>query len=883
VKNDQEPGKPMKRLSIKTIISVIAGVATIMTVIYITYLSHRKFEETVISQTQQELLTIGKATALGLEDFVAERFKALKTVSRNPLFQKAVYEKRACDIPETTFCPLRNLYEVNDQVTDALTLLDANGIMLHREPFIADRVGMDHTDKPGVAYVMREQKPHVSEVFYNNLGKLAISISEPIFYNEAFAGIVRWMIEIGTIGGHFVEPIKVGEKGYAWMFDDRNVVLSHPRKDFVGMSVLAVIRNMHRERGEVFDESRVEEHIREEHDYLNRVKAEEESSGIFVNCVTDENDIVGLKRVSLDEATFDLIITLPYSEIVGPVRLHARNIFGLACLVILLLSAAGLGFLRSEKRKTELETETKYLKQIANGAEALQQSEERFRQMAENINEVFWMSEPKSSKILYVSPAYESIWQSPVEALYEDPRKWMEYIHKDDLEIVISNWKEQIKGHPTYEEFRIILPDGSIRWIANQAYPIENDKGQVTRVTGVAGDITDRKQAVKERMKVEAQLQEVQRMEAIATLAGGIAHEFNNALVGVSGNIELLDMDLPDDEKMDRYVGQMKDSTRRMANLTDQLLAYARGGKYQPKAISLNSFVEGTLPLLRHSIDPAIRVETDLPRDVSHIEADLTQMQMVLSALLSNSAEAMEGEGRIRIITRDEKIEKEIAKTESDLKPGSYVSLTIQDDGRGMDEETISRVFDPFFTTKFQGRGMGMAAAYGIIKNHGGAISVDSELGKGTAVRIYLPAVAVHVEHEKETKTEVAAGTGTILVIEDEDVVIDVISRMLEMLGYRMLLAKSGKAAVDIARGYDGDIDLAILDIVLPDMGGKQVYPLVMEARPSLKVIVCSGYAVDGPAQEILNAGAQDFIQKPFSFETLSEKLKEVLRGQIHH
>ncbi len=869
-----------KRLYKKVAITAIAGVATMITVIYIAYLSHSKFKKNVTSQTQHELLAIGKAIALGLEDFIAEHSKALKIVSGNPLFQKEVYEKRTCDSPETIFCPIRNLYEVYNESTDALTLLDANGVMLYREPFIADKIGIDHSNKPGVACILREHKSCISEVFYNYFGNLAISISEPIFYKDKFAGIVRWMIETNTIAKRFVEPVKIGKKGYIWMFDDRNTILTHMRKDFIGMSVLDAVRKIHKERGDVFDESRAKEHIREKHDYLNRVKDEMEGCGIYVNCVTYENDIVAFKKVLAGNVTFNLIISLPYSEIIGPIQKHGRETFGLAGLVVLLLGTGGLVLFRSEKRKTKLETEARYLKEIANGADALRQSQERFRQMAANINEVFWMSEPKSSKMLYVSPAYEDIWQRTVKILYEDPKKWVEYIHKDDLEIVMANWQEQVKGHSTYEEFRIILPDGSIRWIANHAYPILNDKGQVTRVTGVARDITDRKQAVEQKLKIEVQFQEVRRMETIANLAGGIAHEFNNALVGVSGNIELLQMDLPDDEKIDRYIGRMKDSAHRMANLTDQLLAYSRGGKYQPKTISLNDFAEDTLSLIKHSIDPAIRVETDLPRDISHVEADLTQMQMVLSAILHNSAEAMKGEGRIRIITRDEKIEEEIAKTDPDLKPGHYVSLTIKDDGKGMDEETISRVFDPFFTTKFQGRGMGMAAVYGIIKNHGGWISIGSELGKGTVVRIYLPAVAVQAEPAKETKSELTTCTGTLLVIEDEDVVIDVIGPMLERLGYSILVAKTGTEAIEIARTFDGDIDLAILDIVLPDMGGKEVYPLIMEARPDMKVIVCSGYSLDGPGQEILDAGAQAFIQKPFSLKTLSEKLKEVLGGQ---
>jgi len=390
-------------------------------------------------------------------------------------------------------------------------------------------------------------------------------------------------------------------------------------------------------------------------------------------------------------------------------------------------------------------------------------------------------------------------------------------------------------------------------------------------------DITRQKEAEEDRRNLEAHAQQAHKTEAIASLAGGIAHEFNNALVGISGNVELLQMDLPDDENIVKYIKQMRHSTRRMAGLTNQLLAYARGGRYHARAMPLNDFVEDALSFIQHTIDPAIRVETDLPDGISDVEIDLTQMQMVLSAVLTNASEAMEGKGRIRIITRNVKIDEGTAKTNPDFKPGTYACLTTEDEGEGMDEDTRSRVFDPFFTTKFPGRGLGMAAASGIIRNHGGLILLDSELGKGTVVRIYLPAVQAQVEQPEEAKPGVTTGNETILVIEDDDDVIDVIRTTLERLGYRVLVAKTGTEAAEIARSFDGEIDLAILDIVLPDMLGNRVYPLIMEARPNLKVIVCSGYAVNGPGQEVLDAGAQDFVQKPFLLETLSEKVKKAL------
>ena len=309
------------------------------------------------------------------------------------------------------------------------------------------------------------------------------------------------------------------------------------------------------------------------------------------------------------------------------------------------------------------------------------------------------------------------------------------------------------------------------------AVPVKNETGDIVNIIQISRNVTDHKQAEEEKERLEAQLQQTQKMEAIATLAGGVAHEFNNALTGIMGNIELLKMDLPEDERRDKYFGAMKGSGHRMSRLTDQLLAYAQGGKYQPRDLKLDDFVIQTLPILQHDLSPTVRVETHFPKDISYIKADYAQMQMVLSA-----------------------------------------------------------------------------------------ISAESKAQGAKAV--------------KQPELELAIGEGTILMIEDEDVVIEVTQAMLEMLGYRVMVGKTGKDAIHITETFDGQIDLALLDIKLPDMEGGKVYPLIMKARPNLKVIVFSGYPIEGPARKILDAGAQDFIQKPFSIATLSEKFKEVLEGK---
>lgn len=252
--------------SIKAVISTIVGIAIIIVIIYVAYLSNERFEKTVVSQTQHKLLAIVRVVAKGLNEFIIYHQESLKILSNDPLIKEQIYNKVKWKKEEygEKFCQIENLYEVYSKHVSALIIIDANGKLLDRDPFWKDnknRLGSDYSDKPGVAYVLREHKPYISKVFYNNLGNLAVSILEPIFYKDEFAGIVRWVIETDRISKRFIEPVKIGEKGFVWMFDDKNIVISHPRKDFIGITVLDVVRKMHKKKDQVFDESRIEEHI----------------------------------------------------------------------------------------------------------------------------------------------------------------------------------------------------------------------------------------------------------------------------------------------------------------------------------------------------------------------------------------------------------------------------------------------------------------------------------------------------------------------------------------------------------------------------------------------------------------------------------------------
>jgi PAS domain S-box-containing protein len=364
--------------------------------------------------------------------------------------------------------------------------------------------------------------------------------------------------------------------------------------------------------------------------------------------------------------------------------------------------------------------------------DALRESERRFRETTDLLPTIICET-GIDMRLTYMNGAgLNSLGYSQTDI--ELGIKLIDLIHPDDKAKLAQHTDEILQGRDLVaNEYGMLRKDGSGIAVFVNLAPIHKEG----RIVGIRASIAD----INELKNLQARLLEAQKMEAIATLAGGIAHEFNNALGAIYPNIDMLKMKFPDNREMNKYVKPMYSSARRMARLTSQMLAYARGGKYLPQNISLSSFVRETLPLIKHTIAPSIHVEKDLQDGVPNVEADLTQLQMVLLAVVVNASEAIEGKGYIRIISRSEEITEEFAKHHPDLKPGSYVCLRIEDNGSGMAEETRKKVFEPFFTTKFQGRGLGMAAVYGIVKNHDGFVSVDSELRKGTVVRIYLPTV----------------------------------------------------------------------------------------------------------------------------------------------
>ena len=499
--------------------------------------------------------------------------------------------------------------------------------------------------------------------------------------------------------------------------------------------------------------------------------------------------------------------------------------------------------------------------------EALRESEEKYRSLVERAND--GIAIVQDTLIKYINPRLAEIAGYTVAEMTGTP--FTDYIYPDELPTVVDYYNRRMAGEkvPSTYETALRHRNGSRREVEVNT-SIITYQGKPAAF-GIIRDLT-------ERNRLEAQLHQAQKLEAMGTLAGGIAHNYNNLLMAIMGNasVMLLETD-PTDPNYAR-LKSIEKSVQNGSQLTSQLLGYARKRGYEVRPVSLNQLVKETSDTFEMT-KKEIRVHRELAQDLFGIKADQEQIEQALLNLYVNAADAMPGGGDLFLKTLNT-THKDMRNKPYKVTPGNYVLLTVRDTGVGMDKKTIERVFDPFFTTKAigMGTGLGLASVYGIIKFHGGYIDVESQEGHGTTFNIYLPASEKKViMGEREKAAEVLMGTGTILLVDDEDIVLDACERMLNALGYEVLLARSGKEAIELYKANKDKVDLVLLDMVMPEMGGGETYDQMKEINPTIKVLLSSGYSIDGQATDILDRGCNAFIQKPFSMSDLSQKIRAVL------
>jgi PAS domain S-box-containing protein len=516
------------------------------------------------------------------------------------------------------------------------------------------------------------------------------------------------------------------------------------------------------------------------------------------------------------------------------------------------------------------------------------ESESKFKQLAENIPEIFWLSSPDWQEILYISPAYEKIWGKSCESLYREPKSWMESIHDSDINQIKNQipvqWSAPLRPH-VFPEYRIVQPDGTIRWIFTRVFPVVDEKGDIIRIAGLFADISELKKAEKEKNELSQHLAQAQKMESIGTLASGIAHDFNNILFPILGYSEMLITETPDsDKKTHDKLKRIFSSAIRAKELVQQILAFSRQETAEHISMKVQPILKEVVKLLEATIPKHVEIKYHIDPECGAIKADATQIHQIIMNLTTNAWHAMQSEGgRLNIVLEEIRIDDHHNKT-TEIKPGNYLCLSVSDTGIGMSEQLMGKIFDPFFTTKEKGKGtgMGLSVTHGIVSKMGGYINVFSTPGQGAEFKIYIP---IDESGEKrnnnvmQNQTE-QTGTERILLVDDEEAIITFEKLALEKLGYTVVSESDPTKALQIFTASPTRFDLVITDMSMPKLSGDRFARKLLKIRPDLPIILCTGFSESIGSGSADKIGVKEIVMKPVSIHDLSKRIRNVFDEQ---
>jgi PAS domain S-box-containing protein len=505
---------------------------------------------------------------------------------------------------------------------------------------------------------------------------------------------------------------------------------------------------------------------------------------------------------------------------------------------------------------------------------ALSESEQQYRKLYDSVNDYIFTHDAEGRFISVNQATIENLGYTIDEMTR---RPVADFMLPRYQEAFYEEYLTEIKKKGSYEGVSVYLTSGGDKHYVEYRNKFVGREGKEPYISGVGRDITERIKSQKEMRVLERQVQQAQKMEAIGTLAGGIAHNFNNILMGIQGYISLMLLETDPDHPFHEKLRNVEKLVQNGSKLSGQLLGYAREGKYEVKPINLNDVIQETLDTFG-ATRKDITIHREFAESIFGVKADKAQIEQILFNLYVNAADSMPRGGNLYLKTMNV-THADIANKPYKVKPGNYVLMTVRDTGKGMDKETMQRIFEPFFTTKglAKGTGLGLASVYGIVKSHGGYIDVESEMGGGSTFNIYLPTSEKVVMEQVSGYGEVERGKETILLVDDEELVLDASAQLIKAIGYRVLKAKSGSEAIKVYKENKETIDLVILDVVMPEMSGGETYDRLKEVDSEVVVLLCSGYSLNGEATEIIRRGGAGFIQKPFNVDVLSKKLRNIL------
>jgi PAS domain S-box-containing protein len=736
----------------------------------------------------------------------------------------------------------------------SITRVDKGGTILYTAPYYPNSIGANIAKQKHVAKILSDHVPVVSDVFDAVQGFQAIAIHYPVFRDGKFDGTIALVVDFGRVGKRILEDVETDSLGYAWMLSSEGVELYCPVPGHIGKSIHETAKGYPA--------------------LLNlaeRMIAGKEGTATYtydvaVGKVQKGKRIAYFLPVHINDAMWSLAVVYSEDEVTTALADFSKKLVIIIGLIF--IGGVFISYFGIKAWVVVKESEAR-----RKAEEKLKESEEQYRNLYQNAA-IGICRMTSDGKILFANPhlvhmlgfdSFESLatWNSGEgrSALGQDRQAFKNFLHG----------KEEVRGHESKWQKR----DGTEIFVRENVHVFYNDDSSMAYYDITAEDITEQK-------KLQAQLLQSQKMEAIGQLAGGVAHDFNNMIGVIVGYAGLIEKDLDPSSETCRRIKSIIRAAERSANLSKQLLAFARKQVITPIVLNLNDELFSIQKMLGRLIGEDITMSIVPGENLWSIKMDPGQIDQIVTNLCTNARDAIQNVGSISLETSNLTVERSLVKEHFTLPPGEYVVLTCTDTGHGIDPATLEHIFEPFFSTKPTGKGtgLGLATVFGIVQQNSGQIEVQTEMGAGTTFRIYMPRFIGEIEKRAELAEEPSStDKGTILIVEDEEELLVIIGSALESLGYTTLCTTSPRRALELCSERRGEIDLLVTDVIMPEMNGKQLQQRIEEISPGTKALFISGYTADVVADRGILEKETFFLQKPFTPDVLVRKVRSILSG----
>ena len=933
-----------RRFTLNLILLIFAYVAIASGIGYWVWLNTLKFENEVIRRTQQHLLTIARAESQRIEEFISANLFDAKILAKEPLIIKYLKDDlKAKSTPETDNYTVELLFEHFKGKADFIHWLNAKGILVGGFPFVEEIIGRDESRDPDVKLMLESHNSSI-DVFEANSGYRFLCICNPVIENGNFLGLTRVLVSLDTIN-NLVSTVRAGEKGYVWVISKSGIMMAHPKPEHRGVDIMEV----RKEAFPDFDWCELE-------GIVDKMKSGEEGIGTYHSAWWTEEKLEIVRKltafspinISARQKLWSIGVSLGYDEIAGPIERNALNNLIGAGSLLMVFSIGGIILFRVQRKGAEMEIIARSAEELRELNTKLQSEITERKQVEDDLK--------RKSKLIKLQQEITST-ANDAEKVEDALKSCMNkicsfmgwpvgHIYMPDSTgklIPTSIWyisnPEKFKDfqeitHKTVFESEEGLPGRTLssskpNWIINVAKDANFPRAQHAKDVGIksafAFPVFEKKNVVAvleffsneivepdklilkslrflaiqlgriiERKRAEDEFIKTQKLESLGVLAGGIAHDFNNILQKIYSNVALAKMSLNPESEVYNKLSDVEKVTLQSKTLSQQLLTFSKGGSPIMKTIYISELIKDSVNLALSGSN--VGCEFKISEELLPVEADKGQLRQVVSNIVINAVEAISEGGIIKIKAEN----MNVCKNDSlPLKDGMYVRVCIEDRGTGISNEHLQKIFDPYFTTSKTGSGLGLTITYSIVKKHGGHITVESEMGRGTTLCVYLPAspekivkdsdesktegVSSELVEEKDVEEATSLKGRKILFMEDDGIIRLSVTRQLRNLKYEIEEARDGAEAIELynkAVRTGKPFSAVILDLTIVDgIGGEETIRKLLEINPDVAAIVASGYSNDPVMSDFTKHGFKGVVEKPYEIYELDEILQKVITG----